>query len=144
MKKKRKLVKIRANSWILQGERLLLLKKEVYSVVGAAMEVYNELGPGFLEAIYHEALELELTRLEIPYQSRVKLQVRYKGVILRKEYEADLITHGQLLVELKALNRLGSQEEAQLLNYLKATGHRVGLLVNFGHPDKLEWKRFIK
>jgi GxxExxY protein len=123
---------------------LLLLKQEVYSVIGAAMEVYNELGPGFLEAIYHEALELELTRREIPHQSRVKLQVRYKEQILKKEYEADLITHGQLLVELKALNRLGSQEEAQLLNYLKATGHRVGLLINFGHSSQLEWKRFVK
>jgi GxxExxY protein len=122
----------------------LLLKEEVYAVVGAAMEVYNELGPGFLEAVYHEAMEIELNRRGIPFQSRVRLQISYKGQILRKEYEADIITHGQLLVEFKALNRLSSQEEAQLLNYLKATGHRVGLLINFGHPSKLEWKRMVK
>lgn len=122
----------------------LLLKDEVYAVVGAAMEVYNELGPGFLEAVYHEAMEIELERRGIPYQSRARLQIRYKGRILKKEYEADLISHGQLLIELKALSRLSSQEEAQLLNYLKATGQRVGLLINFGHPAKLEWKRFIK
>lgn len=122
----------------------LLLKEEVYAVVGAAMEVYNELGPGFLEAVYHEAMEIELNRRGIPFQSWVRLQISYKGQILRKEYEADIITHGQLLVEFKALNRLSSQEEAQLLNYLKATGHRVGLLINFGHPSKLEWKRMVK
>jgi GxxExxY protein len=122
----------------------LLLKEEVYAVVGAAMEVYNELGPGFLEAVYHEAMEIELGQQGIPFQSQVRLQISYKGQILRKEYEADLITHNQLLVEFKALNRLSSQEEAQLLNYLKATGHRVGLLINFGHPAKLEWKRMVK
>jgi GxxExxY protein len=122
----------------------LLLKEEVYAVVGAAMEVYNELRPGFLEAVYHEAMEIELSRRGIPFQSRVRLQISYKGQTLRKEYEADMITHGQLLVEFKALNRLSSQEEAQLLNYLKATGHRVGLLINFGHPSKLEWKRMVK
>lgn len=122
----------------------LLLKEEVYAVVGAAMEVYNELGPGFLEAVYHEAMEIELKRREIPYQSRVKLQISYKGQTLRKEYEADMVTHGQLLVEFKALNHLSSPEDAQLLNYLKATGRRVGLLINFGHPAKLEWKRLVK
>ena len=122
----------------------LLLKEEVYTVVGAAMEVYNELGPGFLEAVYHEAMEIELSRRDIPHHSRVKLQINYKGQILRKEYEADMVTHGQLLVELKALNHLSSQEDAQLLNYLKATGYRVGMLINFGHPSKLEWKRLVK
>jgi GxxExxY protein len=122
----------------------LLLKEEVYAVVGAAMEVYNELGPGFLEAVYHEAMEIELSQRKIPYLSRVKLQISYKGQILRKEYEADMVTHGQILVEFKALNRLSSQEDAQLLNYLKATGYRVGLLINFGHPTKLEWKRLVK
>lgn len=122
----------------------LLLKEEVYAVVGAAMAVYNELGPGFLEAVYHEAMEIELGQRGIPNESHVKLKIHYKGQTLHKEYEADLITHGKLLVELKALNRLSSREESQLLNYLKATGLRVGLLLNFGHPTKLEWKRFVK
>jgi GxxExxY protein len=122
----------------------LLLKEEVYAVVGAAMEVYNELGPGFLEAVYHEAMEIEAELRGIPYDSHAKLKITYKGRYLTKQYEADMITHGQLLVEFKALDRLSSREEAQLLNYLKATGHRVGLLINFGHPSKLEWKRFVK
>ena len=121
----------------------LLLKEEVYAVIGAALEVYNELGPGFLEAVYHEAMEIEVDRRKIPYQSHAKLQIIYKGKTLRKEYEADMITHGKLLIEFKALNRLTSQEEAQLLNYLKVTGLRVGLLINFGHPHKLEWKRMV-
>jgi GxxExxY protein len=121
----------------------LLLKEEVYAVVGAAMEVYNELGPGFLEPVYHEAMEIEVGRRGIPYQTYVKLQITYKGQTLKKEYEADMITHGLLLVEFKALSRLTSREEAQLLNYLKATGFQVGLLINFGHPQKLEWKRFV-
>ena len=122
----------------------LLLKDEVYAVVGTAMEVYNELGPGFLEAVYHEAMEIEAELRDIPFESHAKLEITYKGRRLKKHYEADLITHRQLLVEFKALDRLSSREEAQLLNYLKATGHRVGLLINFGHPSKLEWKRFVK
>jgi GxxExxY protein len=122
----------------------LLLKEEVYAVVGAALDVYNELGPGFLEAVYHEAMEIESNWRGIPYQSHVKLQISYKGQTLKKEYEADMVTHDRLLVEFKALDRLSSREEAQLLNYLKATGHRVGLLINFGHPAKLEWKRMVR
>ena len=122
----------------------LLLKEEVYAVVGVAMSVYNELGPGFLEAVYHEAMEIEAEQRGIAYESHARLKIRYKGRILCKEYEADMITHGKLVVEFKALNRLSSPEEAQLLNYLKATGCRVGLLINFGHPTKLEWKRLVK
>jgi GxxExxY protein len=122
----------------------LLLKEEVYAVVGAALEVYNELGPGFLEAVYHEAMEIEACRQGIPYHSHVRLQITYKGQALKKEYEADMVTHDQLLVEFKALDRLSSREEAQLLNYLKATGYRVGLLINFGHRTILEWKRMVR
>ncbi|MBP7963455.1 MAG: GxxExxY protein [Caldilineaceae bacterium] len=122
----------------------LLLKDEVYAVVGAAMAVYNELGPGFLEAVYHEALEIELRLREIPFASHAPLTVSYKGVRLAKHYEADVIAYGQVVVELKALSRLTTTEQAQLLNYLKATGHRVGVLINFGHPDDLQWKRMIK
>ena len=122
----------------------LLLKEEVYAVVGAAMSVYNELGPGFLEAVYHEAMEIEAEQRGIPYESHASLKIRYKGQMLRQEYEADMITHGKVVVEFKALNRMSSQEEAQLLNYLKVTESRVGLLINFGHPTKLEWKRFVK
>jgi GxxExxY protein len=122
----------------------LLLKDEVYAIVGAAIEVHRELGPGFLEAVYQEALELELARRQLPFVPRQTLPVFYKGQRLKKEYEADLICYQQIIVELKALDRLSGREEAQLLNYLKATGLRVGLLINFGSVGKLEWQRFVK
>ena len=121
----------------------LLLKDEVYAIIGAAMEVHSVLGPGFLEAVYHEAMEIELRERGIPFESHKKLRILYKGHLLEKEYEADMVCYGQIVVELKALDRLTSREEAQLLNYLKATDLRVGLLINFGSTGKLEWKRFI-
>jgi GxxExxY protein len=122
----------------------LLLKDEVYNVIGAAMEVHSELGPGFLEAVYQEALEIELQTRHVPFESQKPLIVYYKGQPLKKEYIADLVCYEQIIVELKALERLSTHEEAQLLNYLKATGLRVGLLVNFGSHGKLEWRRYIK
>ena len=121
----------------------LLLKDEVYAVVGAAIEVHRELGPGFLEAVYQEAIELGLKSREIPFVPQQSLQIYYKGQALRQIYIADLVCYGQIIVELKALTRLSPREEAQILHYLKATGYRVGLLINFGSTDKLEWKRFV-
>ena len=122
----------------------LLLKNEVFAIVGATMAVYNELGPGFLEAVYHEALEIELTERGIPFESHKDLHIIYKGRTLKKEYEADFVCYGQIVVEIKAIDHLTGKDEAQLLNYLKATSLHVGLLINFGHPDKLEWLRRVK
>ncbi len=122
----------------------LILKDEVFAIIGAAIEVHRELGPGFLEAVYQEALEIELASRKIPFESRKTLTIAYKGRPLKKEYEADLVCYGQIIVELKALDRLSGKEEAQILNYLKATGLRVGLLINFGSHGKLEWKRFVR
>jgi GxxExxY protein len=121
----------------------LVLKEEVYQIVGAAMEVYWQLGRGFLEPVYQEALEIELGRRGISFQSQERLAVRYKGQALKKEYIPDLIVFGQIIAELKVLDRLTGNEEAQLLNYLKATGMRVGLLFNFGSRVRLEWKRYV-
>lgn len=121
----------------------LILKEEVYAIVGAGIEVHRELGPGFLEAVYQEALEIELREHRIPFEAQKSLRISYKGKTLNKEYFADLVCFGQIIVELKALGRLSGNEEAQILNYLKATGLRVGVLVNFGSHGKLEWKRFI-
>lgn len=122
----------------------LLLKEEVYAVIGAAIEVHRELGPGFLEAVYQEAMEIELHNRGIPFQSQQPFQIFYKGQKLRKEYSPDLICYGQIIAELKVVDKLSGKEQAQILNYLKATGLRIGLLINFGSPDTLEWKRFIR
>jgi GxxExxY protein len=121
----------------------ILLKEEVYAIVGAAMTVHRELGSGFLEAVYQEALEIELRLRQIAFESQKPLTIFYKGRLLKKEYIADLVCYQSIIVELKALDQLSGKEEAQLINYLKATGHRVGLLINFGNPSKLEWKRFV-
>ena len=119
----------------------LILKDEVYQIVGAAMDVATHLGCGFLEAVYQEALEIELSERRIPFVSQKGIQISYKGCVLKKEYVADLVCYDQIIVELKAIRAITEIEEAQLLNYLKATGAAVGLLVNFGSPQ-LEWKRY--
>lgn len=122
----------------------LLFKKEVFEIVGASIEVHRELGPGFLEAVYQEALEIELTERSIPFEAQGCLSISYKGKVLNKKYITDIICYDQIIVELKALTTLTGNEEAQVLNYLKATGKRLGLLINFGSHGRLEWKRLIK
>jgi GxxExxY protein len=122
----------------------LLFKEEVYQIVGAAIEVHRELGPGFLEAVYQEAIEIELKSRLIPFTSQRLLDIFYKGIKLNKEYLADLLCFDKIVVELKALDRLSRKEESQLLNYLKAANMRVGVLINFGSVGKLEWKRFVR
>lgn len=122
----------------------LMYKEEVFKIVGAAMEVYNELGPGFLEAVYHETLEIEFKEKDISFESQKPLSIKYKCQQLQKLYVADFLVYGKIIVELKALDRLSGTEEAQVLNYLKATSQRVGVLLNFGNAQKLEWKRYIK
>ena len=121
----------------------LLLKDEVYRVMGCAFEVYKDLGCGFLEPVYQEALELKVADQGIVFEAQKRLQIFYKGRPLKKDYIADLIVIGQMVVELKAEEHLMPRDEAQLINYLKATRLRVGLLVNFGAFPKLEWKRFV-
>ena len=119
----------------------LILKDEVYQIVGAAMEVSNQLGCGFLEAVYQEALEMELDERRIPHVAQKAIQISCKGRVLKKEYIADFLCHGQIIVEIKAIKAITGIEEAQLLNYLKATNLPLGLIVNFGAPQ-LEWRRY--
>ncbi len=122
----------------------LIFRDEVYAIIGAAMEVYNQLGPGFLEAVYQEALEIELSERGIPFIAQKELHILYKGWPLKKTYASDLVCYEKIIVELKAIDRLTGKDTAQLLNYLKATGSRVGLLINFGNAEKLEWERRVK
>ena len=113
-----------------------------YAIIGAAMEVHNQLGCGFLEAVYQEALELELVARGIPFRPQVELPLSYKGRALKTYYRADFICFDGVIVEVKALTQLGPIEEAQVINYLKATGFEIGLLLNFGRPS-LQYKRYI-
>ena len=128
----------------MKSDGELLFKEEVYAIIGAAIEVHKELGPGFLEAVYHEAMEIELTSRNIPFESYKKLLIRFKEFQLKKEYEADFVCYDKIIVEIKALDVVASKEEAQLLHYLKTTGFRIGLLINFGSVGTLEWKRYIR
>ncbi len=121
----------------------LVLKDEVYQIVGAAMEVYWQLGRGFLEPVYQEALEIELSQRNIPFEAQKRLTICYKGQAPQKEYVADLLCFRQIIAELKVCERLAGHEEAQLLNYMKATRCSVGLLINFGSSIRLEWKRYV-
>ncbi|MCE2393740.1 GxxExxY protein [Candidatus Poribacteria bacterium] len=121
----------------------LLHKNEVYTIIGAAMEVYNVLGPGFLESVYQEALEIELSTRGISFESPQELNIRYKEYQLKQQYKPDFVVYEKIIVEIKALNHLTSHEQAQLLNYLKATGLPVGVLINFGAEKDLEWKRMV-
>jgi GxxExxY protein len=120
-----------------------LYQQQGYDFMAAAFEVHTEMGHGFLEEVYHESLEFELSQRGIPYTSKPKLSLSYKGRLLKKQYEADLIVIGEIIVELKAVETLLPEHEAQLINYLRATRKRVGYLVNFGSFPKLEWKRFV-
>jgi GxxExxY protein len=122
-------------------QRSLVYPDESYRIMGAAFEVYKELGPGFLEAVYREALLIELRSREIPYQSPKPLKILYKGRPLEKFYEADVVCFGIIILELKAVSSLENAHEAQLHNYLKATGFKLGILLNFGHYPLLEHKR---
>jgi GxxExxY protein len=113
-----------------------------YKIIGAAMEVHRQLGCGFLETVYQEALALELKNRGIPYSRELKFPVTYKGQLLNTQYRPDFICFSAVIVELKALSRVSPVEESQLINYLKVTGYHTGLLLNFG-TRSLQQRRFV-
>jgi len=119
----------------------LIYKEESYKIIGCCFEVYNELGPGFLEAIYQEALSIEFTKQNIPFIQFAEMQVYYKGIELKKKYYPDFLCYDDIVLEIKAIENLSPVDEAQLLNYLKGTKKPLGLLVNFG-AERLQYKRF--
>jgi GxxExxY protein len=121
----------------------LIYREEVYAIVGACFEVYNEMGSGFLEDVYQESLERELEFRKIPFEAKPKLPIYYKGKLLSKKYEPDFVAYSKIIMEIKAVKALTDEHRAQVHNYLKASNFQVGLLVNFGRPTALEYERII-
>ncbi|MEW6201448.1 MAG: GxxExxY protein [bacterium] len=120
----------------------LIYKELCYGVVGAALEVHKNLGNGFLEAVYQEALSIELEAKNIPYEREKELKVKYKDRTLEKSYKADFVIDRKIIVETKTISKVTGVEEAKMINYLKCTGLRLGLIINFGAVS-LEWKRIV-
>ena len=121
----------------------ILFRKESYQIVGACFEVYKEKGNGFLEAVYQECLAIEFTEQGIPFVEKPRPGLRYKGRQLEQTYEPDFICFDNIIVEIKAVKQLTDEHRAQAIDYLKATGKQLVLLVNFCHHPKLEHERFV-
>ena len=122
----------------------IIYKEESYLIQGAIFEVYRELGAGFLEAVYQECLEKEMRSQQIPFESQPTLALFYKQEKLNTTYRPDLICYDKIIIELKAVKDTSDEHRAQLHNYLKATGLRLGFLVNFGHYPKATIERIIR
>ncbi|MBK1828185.1 GxxExxY protein [Haloferula rosea] len=119
------------------------LKDETYRILGSCFAVYTEKGCGFLEDVYQECLEIEFEDQSVPFVSQPKLELGYKGRLLRQRYQPDFLCYQKVVLEIKAVKKLEDVHRAQLMNYLKATRMKVGLLVNFGHFPKVEHERFV-
>ena len=125
------------------GKQKILLGEECFQIQGAIFEVYREMGAGFLESVYQECLEREFHRVKIPYESQKELALSYRGDPLLQRFRADFICFNAVILEIKAVREIAPEHKAQILNYLKATGLRVGLLVNFGSHSKATVNRFV-
>ncbi len=122
---------------------MIYYKDESYNIVGAAMHVYNKLGIGFLEPVYQEALEVEFQRRGIPFDREKELTIMYDGVKLKQTYRTDFVCYDHIIVELKAVSALDNIHRAQVHNYLKATGYKLGILINFCDPNGLDYERIV-
>jgi len=122
----------------------IIYKDESYEIMGACFEVYKEMGCGFLEPVYQECLELELQHRAIPFLAQRELMLNYKGQTLEQKYKPDFLCHEKIIIEIKAVKDLSDEHRAQVHNYLKATGLRLGLLINFGHYPKIEYERIAR
>jgi len=121
----------------------ILFKEESYAIQGAIFEVYRVMGCGFLEQVYQECLYMEFQKRDIPFQSQIELPIIYKGERLIQTYRSDFVCYGQIIVEIKAVKELDNEHRAQVFNYLKASGYRLGLLVNFGHHPRVAIERIV-
>ncbi len=119
----------------------LIFRDECFALNGAFFEVYKEKGCGFLEDVYQECLEIEFGLRKMEFSAQCPLRLEYKGHVLRKQYIPDFICFGKIVVEIKAVKEIVDEHRAQLHNYLKATGYRLGLIVNFGHYPGVEIER---
>lgn len=124
-------------------EDKIIFREKAYSIQGAVFDVYREMGNGFLEAVYQECLEIELRNRNIPFVSQEKLALSYKGDLLKQKFYPDLICYNKIIVEIKATNQTAPLHEAQVINYLKTTKMKLGLLVNFGTYPKVSIKRLV-
>jgi len=125
-----------------QGE--IIYRVESYEINSCIYEVNRKLGVGFLEAVYQEALEIELRRKNIPFISKQELEILYDGIPLKSKYIADLVCYEKIIIELKAVSKINDQHKAQLMNYMTATGYKLGLLVNFNSYPKSEIIRLVR
>jgi GxxExxY protein len=120
----------------------LIYKNEAYDIIGACMEVHRELGKGFTEIVYSDALEIEFKRIKMNYQKEVRFDISYKGILIPHHYKADFVIDDKIILEIKAIDTLTSSHVKQTLNYLAASRLKLGLLVNFGQ-DSLQYNRVI-
>ena len=121
----------------------IIYRQESFEIMGACFEVYNELGPGYLEEVYHECLKIEFALRSIPFESKKPLVLNYKGRRLKTEYVPDFICYDKIIVEIKTVSTVGDIFRAKVKHYLKSSGFRLGLLVNFCHFPKLEHERIV-
>jgi GxxExxY protein len=121
----------------------IIYKEESYQTLGACFEVYKEMGCGFVELVYQESLEIELGLRDIPFKSQVQLSLNYKGRPLKGKYIPDFVLFEKIVLEIKAVKEITPEHRAQVYNYLRATGYRLGLLVNFGHHPRVEYERIV-
>ncbi len=119
----------------------IIYDKEGYLINGACFEVYNDKGCGFLEDVYQECLEIEFELQEIPFEAQYPLKLKYKGRALRKKYVPDFICFEKIIVEIKAVQEIANEHRAQVQNYLKAAGYKLGIIANFGHYPKIQLER---
>ena len=127
----------------VQNKAMIVYSQESYKIIGAAFNVYNTLGHGFLEAVYQECLELEFKKQGIPYEREKEIKIYYDGQELKQTYRADFVCYDKIIVELKAVSELDEAHHAQVYNYLHATNMKLGILLNFGSSDGLEKDRIV-
>ena len=120
----------------------LVYKEESYQIIGKCMEVYNELGHGFLEAVYKDALEILFNQRNIFFEREKEYLVYFRGIVLRHKFKADFVVYDKIILVVKCVTVLTDEHIAQTINYLKVSGNKLGLLVNFGR-GKLEYKRLV-